>query len=147
MNEVETHGIPVAAAIVIDRKGYIAGWNEGAEQVLGFTSADVVGRASHHVLCGRDPNGVLVCHPWCVQSPGGGRIEPDDNIVLYPRSADHFVVRVTLSVFQLEGAETTGGWVVHLITAAKTMPLQTAGPSWPRRSLAKMAKGSDLNHH
>lgn len=139
VNEFDARDVQTAAAIVIDRKGYIVGWNDGAEAVLGFRPREVIGRACHHVLCGRDPEGRLVCHPWCVLSPADDREDPDDDIVLYPRSADRNVVRVTLNVFRVDGDEATRGWVVHLITSAEPLPAVPpvpwyADPAWvPRR--------------
>jgi len=65
MKELDDDVMLASAAIVVDRRGYIAGWNEGAHAVFGYPAKDVVGRACHHVLCGRKPDGEVVCHPWC----------------------------------------------------------------------------------
>jgi PAS domain-containing protein len=140
IKETDIRDLPTPPAIVINSKGYIVGWNEGAEEVLGFKAEQVIGRASHHVLCGRDPDGRAVCHPWCALSPADAREDPDNDIVLYPRSATREVVRVTLSVLRVGGTDPTVGWLVHLITSAKPVPTEPrvpwyADPAWaPRRS-------------
>ena len=152
MNEFDARTIPLGAAIVIDRKGYVAGWNEGAEVVLGFAAAEVIGRACHHVLCGRDPEGRLVCHPWCGLSPKDVRADPDDDVVLYPRSAARDVVRLSLSVFQVGRADGTPGWVVHLITSADALTTKPRVPwyddsGWAPRRNPKRQKPPDSRRH
>ena len=128
MISTDISDIPPNAAIVIDRRGYIVGWNEGAEAVLGFPEKEVVGRACHHVLCGHDPEGHLVCHPWCSLSPEKGGEYPDEDLVLYPHSAARDVIEVTLSVFRVEVTDATRGWVVHLITSARPLSTSARGP-------------------
>lgn len=128
MNQIDTDRIPTTAAIVIDRKGHVVGWNEGAEDVLGFAAEEVIGRASHDVLCGLDPEGRPACHPWCALSPGDDREDPDDDVVLYPRSAANNVICVTLSVLRVGGSDATVGWVVHLITSAKPVSVPPRMP-------------------
>ncbi len=144
--------LPVSAAIVIDRKGYIVGWNEGATAVLGFAEPDVVGRPCHHVLCGRDPEGRLVCHPWCELSPAMQQDVPEDDLVLYPRTASREILRVVLSAFRVGGADATRGWVVHLVAAAELLPAvsapeSSAGVEWSSRPFARKPKRSEKIRH
>ena len=117
-----------AAAIVVNRRGYVVGWNEGAEEVLGFRAQDVVGRACHHVLCGRDPNGAMVCHPWCALGSPEPRGALADEIILYPRTVHGETFRAALSVFPLEDDDVSRGWIVHTIVSAE--PIRAAaGPA------------------
>jgi PAS domain-containing protein len=152
VNPSASRDIPISPAVVIGRNGIIVGWNEGAESILGFAATDVVGRASHHVLCGRDPSGRLVCHPYCAWSPADGRLDPDDELVLYPRSAGHVVVRITLSLFRIEATDATRGWAVHLITSAEPVPMRrlsegiVALPWRPRRG-KKAPRPPDVDRH
>jgi PAS domain-containing protein len=135
MRQLEARSIPRGAAIVIDRKGYVAGWNEGAEVVLGFAAREVIGRACHHVLCGRDPQGRLVCHPWCPLSPKAESADYEDEVVMYSRSASRDVVCLTLSVLSVNGADGTPGWVVHEITSADVLltgPMTAEDDDLPR---------------
>ena len=143
MNVLDEGAIPCGAAIVIDRIGYIVGWNEGAEAVLGFAAKEVIGRACHDILCGRDPEGQLVCHPWCALSPGDGRVNPDEDVVLYPRSAARDVLRVTISGFPVGGADGTSRWVVHQIISVESVPTKPempwhADPAWRPRPQASV---------
>jgi PAS domain-containing protein len=126
--------VTAGAAIVVDRRGYVVGWNEGAESLLGHSAVDVLGRACHHVLCGRKPDGALVCHPWCEMSAAPQRDVSGDELVLYPRSANRESMRVVLSVFQIGGDDARRGWVVHLITSAELLPAARPLRSVPSRS-------------
>src|SRR5690348_15423494 len=40
-------------------------WNSAAESVLGYTASEVLGRACHDLVRGRDAAGNLFCHPHC----------------------------------------------------------------------------------
>ena len=152
MKKLDDAVITARAALVVDRRGYIVGWNGGAEAVLGHTAADVVGRSCHDVLCGREPAGEFVCHPWCAVRLTAQRDTMDDELVLYPRTAGRKILRVVLSVFRIEGNDMTQGWIVHFITSAD--PLQAAsrlvsgvGPTWPPRRSASKSKPPETSRH
>jgi len=152
MKELDDAVITASAAIVVDRRGYIAGWNEGAQTVLGYTAADVVGRACHHVLCGLKPDGDLVCHPWCALWPTAPHDTTDDELVLYPRTAGREIVRVVLSVFRIGGDDTTRGWLVHQITSAELLSAKSrvgslASVAWPLRRHARKPKPPETSRH
>lgn len=144
--------VTAGAAIVVDRRGYVVGWNEGAESLLGHAAKDVVGRACHHVLCGRKPDGALVCHPWCEISPLSCRDLPGDELVLFPRSANRETMRVVLSVFRVGSDEGQRGWVVHLITSAEVLPAASRVDSLgraasPLRSVSSKPKPPETSRH
>jgi PAS domain-containing protein len=138
------HNIPIGAALVVDANGVIVGWNEGAQSVLGFAAADVVGHASHLVLCGRNPRGRLICHPWCAWSSGKGRVDSNSDLVLYPRTLHHTVVQIRTRVFCIPATDSACAWAVHVITAARPLPIgfrptPYGNPSWLRRRPSKLA--------
>lgn len=152
MGRLEDGIIQAGAAIVVDRRGYIVGWNEGAEASLGYTADDVLGRACHHVLCGKKPDGELVCHPWCELSPPRPPIRSDDELILYPRAANRDLMRVVLSVFRVERDDTTRGWIVHFITSAQRLPAEPhaawpSAPAWPPRRQPRKPKPPDTEQH
>ena len=152
MSEIEASAVPRGAAVVIDSKGCIVGWNEGAEAVLGFAAVDVIGRVCHDVLCGLDPGGQVVCHPWCALSTGDARGNPDDDVVLYPRSAAHEIVRIILSALRVGGADGTPRWLVHTIRSAKPIVIKprtrwTADPAGARRRLVKKPTPPENTQH
>jgi PAS domain-containing protein len=152
MSDFDDALVTAGAAIVVDRRGYVVGWNQGAEATLGYRAVDVVGRACHHVLCGRDPDGELVCHPWCAMSTAPHGEVSDGELVLYPRSAARDALRVVLSVFRVEDHDPARGWIVHVITSAELLPAagNRASPSrgvWPPHRHASKFKPPETSGH
>lgn len=49
-------------AMAVDLEQKIIFWNEAAEQLLGFTAEDVLGRFCHEVISGCDRAGRTICH-------------------------------------------------------------------------------------
>jgi PAS domain-containing protein len=152
MNDFDDALVTASAAIVVDRRGYVVGWNEGAETLLGYSATDVVGRACHHVLCGRRPDGDLVCHPWCPMAPIRQRDVSDDKLVLYPRSASREMLRLVLSVFRVGGQDPARGWIVHVITSVELLPAKPHEVSprrlaWPPPRHTTKPKPPDRSQH
>ena len=52
-------------AFGVDTGGRIASWNLAAEEILGYTARDMVGRTCCDVFAGRDLEGNRVCYPGC----------------------------------------------------------------------------------
>lgn len=53
-------------AMAVDLEQKIIFWNEAAEQLLGFTAEDVLGRFCHEVISGCDRAGRTICHKSCL---------------------------------------------------------------------------------
>jgi PAS domain S-box-containing protein len=53
-------------AFVIDRDYRIIFWNRAAEQLLGFTAGEVLGRQCYEILGGRDEQGRTLCQRFCL---------------------------------------------------------------------------------
>ncbi|MDR7434076.1 MAG: PAS and helix-turn-helix domain-containing protein [Armatimonadota bacterium] len=49
----------------VDEAHRIVLWNAAAEEILGYSSGDVLGRPCYEVTKGRDRNGNLLCYPGC----------------------------------------------------------------------------------
>lgn len=57
---VRRFGTTNEALFVADEKGRIKYWSEGAERLVGYSSAEVLGKRCYAVLCGRHDG-----RPWC----------------------------------------------------------------------------------
>ena len=53
------------AAFSVTREGLICSWNQAAERLFGYSSADVLNRACYEVLDGHDALGTKVCIGDC----------------------------------------------------------------------------------
>lgn len=51
--------------LVIDQDQHIIYWNQAAEEILGYTSREVMGQPCYKILAGRDDQGRLVCREYC----------------------------------------------------------------------------------
>jgi PAS domain S-box-containing protein len=94
-------------------------WNSAAESVLGYTAAEVLGRACHDVVRGRDAVGNLFCHPHCSVLTMVRRDEMAHAYDLTTQSKDGSERRLNVSTVLVPGAG--GNIVVHLfrdVTAA-----------------------------
>ncbi|VAW07619.1 hypothetical protein MNBD_ACTINO02-686 [hydrothermal vent metagenome] len=63
------------AMVAIDGEMRIIAWNDAATRLLGYDSADVLGRPCHEILCWRDRCGDTICDGQCPASVLG---EPDE---------------------------------------------------------------------
>jgi PAS domain S-box-containing protein len=54
-----------AAAFATDERGRISIWNKGAEEMLGYSAFQVLGKSCHEVICGRDVFGNRFCDRQC----------------------------------------------------------------------------------
>jgi len=52
-------------ALIVDMAQQIVYWNQAAEAMLGYASAEVVGRYCYEVLCGHDERGHTICQKHC----------------------------------------------------------------------------------
>jgi PAS domain S-box-containing protein len=52
-------------AFAIDEDQCIVYWNQAAQQILGYTPEEVIGRPCHEILGGRDDRGHLICRHHC----------------------------------------------------------------------------------
>src|SRR5512143_1534825 len=57
---VRRFGTTSEALFVADDKGRIKYWSDGAERLVGYTAAEVLGKRCYSVLCGRRDG-----RPWC----------------------------------------------------------------------------------
>ena len=116
----ETPESAPCAAIAIDPDGKIAGWNLGAEDLLGYRAEEVLGRACHHVLCGRDIFGNRFCHPRCPEQLGPRRDEPLHDFVVYVQAASGAPIKLQLSTLYVYGPQGSPPLLVQIVRLGET---------------------------
>lgn len=105
-------------------------WNAAAEAILGYTAQDVLGRACHELIQGRDPAGNVFCHPHCAVLTMARREEPVHAYDVTTRAKDGSDRHLNVSTVLVPGA--AGTVAVHLfrdVTAARRTP--AAGDAAP----------------
>ncbi len=58
-------GASPEATIAVDDRGIVVAWNDAAEHLLGWTSAEALGKPCHEVMHGSTPAGVPLCSRDC----------------------------------------------------------------------------------
>ena len=54
-------------AFVINQEQHIIYWNQAAQEILGYMSAEIVDQPCYEILAGCDDQGRLICHEHCRQ--------------------------------------------------------------------------------
>ena len=90
------------AAFAVTREGQICSWNQAAERLFGYSSADVLNRACYEVLDGHGALGTQVCIGDCsVQQCAAQKLEiPDFDLEVKTRSGERLWVNVSTLVFE-----------------------------------------------
>lgn len=90
------------AAFAVTREGQICSWNQAAERLFGYTSADVLNRACYEVLDGHGALGTPVCIGDCsVQQCAAQKVEiPDFDLEVKTRSGERLWVNVSTLAFE-----------------------------------------------
>ena len=105
---------PAAAVIVTDRASRIVSWNEPAESLLGFRSAEVVGSTFGAVLDARDLFGNRVCPMGCGLHQMLEAGEPVKPFVIEAKRASGETLRVVVSI-ERTSAELAPGRLVYTL--------------------------------
>jgi PAS domain S-box-containing protein len=90
------------AAFAVTREGLICSWNQAAERLFGYSSADVLNRACYEVLDGHGALGTKVCMGDCsVQQCAAQKADvPDFDLEVKTRSGEKLWVNVSTLVFE-----------------------------------------------
>jgi PAS domain S-box-containing protein len=90
------------AAFAVTREGQICSWNQAAERLFGYSSADVLNRACYEVLDGHGALGTQVCIRDCsVQQCADQKVDiPDFDLEVKTRSGKRLWVNVSTLVFE-----------------------------------------------
>lgn len=101
-------------AFVIDENQTILFWNRAAQDILGFTADEIVGRKCWDILGGRDELDRLVCHYRCrivlATLVGNGVVNYD--VRAYTKSGEPRWINV--SIIPFPAANGTTSLIVHL---------------------------------
>lgn len=98
----------------IDRSQRITYWSSSAEQILGYTAQDVMGRPCHEVLGGRDSQNYRFCRRNCpiVANARRGRLTSDYDVLT--RRKDGADVWINTSILLLKTKKSRSPLVIHL---------------------------------
>jgi PAS domain S-box-containing protein len=90
------------AAFAVTREGQICSWNQAAERLFGYSSADVLNRPCYEVLDGHGALGTQVCIGDCsVQQCAAQKLDiPDFDLQVKTRSGEKLWVNVSTLVFE-----------------------------------------------
>ena len=114
------HALAGAAdgAFVIDEEQRIVFWNQAAQEILGYSAEEVVGRACYEILGGRDERGQMVCRHHCYVVATAVTGSPVANYDTYARTRSGEMRWVNVSVLNFSAPEPAGSLIVHLFRDA-----------------------------
>ena len=111
-------------ALIIGGDGRIILWNRAAEQILGYSARDVIGRPCCEVLVGADEAGNRLCYQGCHVMTLLRMGETIQSFDMRARNKNGRPVWINVSVLSTSGDRRTGSLTVHLfrdVTATKEL--------------------------
>jgi DNA-binding CsgD family transcriptional regulator len=130
------------AAVAVDFADRIVLWNNACEQLLGRPAQTALGKRCWDVLCGRDANGNVYCHPSCPVA-FQAREKPTDPVrpfILEVRTGDGRVKRVSTSLDVIPNARPGSATVIHVLAEAEASG--APAPPAPAREVAARSVGA-----
>ena len=104
-----------AAAFATDESGRIAIWNKGAEEMLGHSASQVLGKPCHEVLCGHDVFGNRFCYHGCALTCMVGHNEAAHHFELDVLTESGQSVPVSFSIVVVPGARPPQYTLIHFL--------------------------------
>ena len=101
-------------AFVTGGDGRVILWNRTAQQILGYSPDDVMGKPCCEVFAGRDQDGNRLCHPRCQAQTLCRLGEPVRSFDIETRTRAGGHVWINVSVLGLPGAASGQDAIVHL---------------------------------
>ncbi len=111
-------------AFVIGADGRIVLWNRSAENTLGYTPREVVGRPCCDVFVGRDANDNRLCYQGCHVTTLVKMGEPVQSFDMRTRTKAGKAVWLNISILTTQAKGNAGPMTIHLfrdITATKEL--------------------------
>lgn len=159
---VRRFGTTSEALFVADEKGRIKYWSEGAERLVGYTEAEVLGKRCYSVLCGRR-DGRPWCQPDCAirrsvrrgalpghvlldVRPRDGKRVPVAAAFLVRRDRKKYVVAHLLQdASDQQHLRETLGEVARLLHGVEAKPATEAAPSAPAPLPFRSCTAADIS--
>ncbi|MEV6054687.1 SpoIIE family protein phosphatase [Streptomyces sp. NPDC052107] len=114
--------MPDAAIAMIDAEGIVVGWTHAAQQLVGYSAGEVVGRSAVHVL--PPPQDARRASAFSEQCRAQGGWSGTAAI----RHRDGHTLRMTLRVSLLRGQDADTRWLVSVTDIGSLSPGATGGP-------------------
>ncbi len=105
-------------AYAIDEDQHIVYWNKAAEEILGYTPEEVVGRACYEILGGLDDHGHLICRHHCHVSTTALTGSPVTSYDTCVQTRSGQARWINISILTLPTSENSNSLVVHLFRDA-----------------------------
>ena len=105
-------------AFVIDEDQYIIYWNQAAQEILGYTSEEVVGQACHEILGGRDDRGQAICRHHCYVAAIAATGSPVTSYDTCVRTKDGELRWINITILSFLASDNATSLVVHLFRDA-----------------------------
>lgn len=121
MDTLELITTTACAAFITNDEGRILDWNDAAEELLGHPQHEVVGRACHEVVGGRDIFGNRFCDGACTVHNMARRGEPVHHFQMDVQHATGDPVRTGLCTLVYSDSEADGYQIIHLLQPVDAM--------------------------
>ena len=108
-------------AFVVDQNQRILYWNQAAQDLLGYTTDEVVGRPCYEIMQGCDNEGRLICRHNCSIAARAlaGRNVPCHDVVTQTKSCQTCWINV--SILTISADHNGSSQIVHLFRDATTI--------------------------
>jgi PAS domain S-box-containing protein len=131
-------------AFVIDENQRIIYWNRSAEEVLGYTSEEVVGRACYDILEGQGDKGQSICRHHCYVAAIAATGSPVTSYDTRVHTKSGEPRWISVSILSFPAADNSNALVVHLFRDA-TQKRQSEQFTQQVLDAAQQIRGSSIS--